>query len=107
MKSELPKLPRPLTEEELQTVENCGAAEMPIAETCAITEITEAPYYVQTDPRLAAPLLGQPFTHGEIGVLMQKGQEDLLQTVNSTIRRMKSDGSLRRLHEKYGLVYAY
>ena len=72
-----------------------------------ITEITEAPYYVQTDPRLAAPLLGQPFTHGEIGVLMQKGQEDLLQTVNSTIRRMKSDGSLRRLHEKYGLVYAY
>ena len=72
-----------------------------------ITEITEAPYYVQTDPRLAAPLLGQPFTRGEIGVLMQKGQEDLLQTVNSTIRRMKSDGSLRRLHEKYGLVYAY
>ncbi|MBQ9191924.1 MAG: transporter substrate-binding domain-containing protein [Bacteroidaceae bacterium] len=72
-----------------------------------ITEITEAPYYVQTDPRLAAPLLAQPFTHGEIGVLMQKGQEDLLQTVNSTIRRMKSDGSLRRLHEKYGLVYAY
>lgn len=72
-----------------------------------ITEITEAPYYVQTDPRLAAPLLAQPFTHGEIGVLMQKGQEDLLQTVNSTIRRMKSDGSLRRLHDKYGLVYAY
>ena len=71
-----------------------------------ITEITEAPYYVQTDPRLAAPLLAQPFTHGEIGVLMQKGQEDLRQTVNSTIRRMKSDGSLRRLHEKYGLVYA-
>lgn len=72
-----------------------------------ITEITEAPYYVQTDPRLAAPLLEKPFTHGEIGVLMQKGQEDLLQVVNNVIRRMKSDGSLRRLHEKYGLVYAY
>lgn len=72
-----------------------------------ITEITEAPYYVKTDPRLAAPLLNQPFTHGEIGVLMQKGQEDLLQMVNNKIQKMKADGSLRRLHEKYGLVYAY
>jgi cyclohexadienyl dehydratase len=72
-----------------------------------ITEITEAPYYVQTDDRLAAPLLNDPFTHGEIGVLMRKGQEDLLQLVNDVIRQMKSDGSLRQLHEKYGLVYAY
>ena len=72
-----------------------------------ITEITEAPYYVQTDTRLAAPLLNAPFTHGEIGVLMQKGQEDLLQMVNNVICQMKSDGSLRKLHEKYGLVYAY
>ena len=38
---------------------------------------------------------------------MQKGQADLLQMVNNTIRKMKSDGTLRRLHEKYGLVYAY
>ena len=72
-----------------------------------ITEITEAPYYVQADNRLAAPLMNEPFTHGEIGVLMRKGQEDLMLIVNNTIRRMKSDGSLRRLHEKYGLVYAY
>ena len=72
-----------------------------------ITEITEAPYYVQTDARLAAPLLNDPFTHGEIGVLMQKGQDDLMEMVNNAIRRMKSDGTLRRLHEKYGLVYAY
>lgn len=72
-----------------------------------ITEITETPYYIQTDSRLAAPLLDEPFTHGEIGVLMQKGQEDLLQMVNNTIRRMKADGTLHHLHEKYGLVYAY
>lgn len=72
-----------------------------------ITEITEAPYYVQTDIRLAAPLLSAPFNHGEIGVLMQKGQENLLQIVNNVIHQMKADGSLRRLHEKYGLVYAY
>ena len=72
-----------------------------------ITEITEAPYYVQTDTRLAAPLLNEPFTHGEIGVLMQKGQDDLLQMVNNAIRQMKTDGTLNRLHEKYGLKYAY
>ena len=72
-----------------------------------ITEITEAPYYIQTDSRLSAPLLNSPFTHGEIGVLMPKGQDDLLEMANNVIRQMKSDGSLRRLHEKYGLVYAY
>lgn len=72
-----------------------------------ITEITEAPYYVQTDTLLAAPLLNEPFTHGEIGVLMRKGQEDLMEMVNNAIREMKTDGTLRRLHQKYGLVYAF
>ncbi len=72
-----------------------------------ITEITEAPYYVNNDSRLAAPLLDQPFTHGEIGVLMRKGQDDVLQMVNAVISKMKEDGSLRRLHDKYGLVYAF
>ena len=72
-----------------------------------ITEITEAPYYIKEDTRLAAPLLNEPFTHGEIGVLMRKGQDDLLQLVNDVIRQMKSDGTLRKLHEKYGLVYGY
>ncbi len=72
-----------------------------------ITEITEAPWYVNNDSRLAAPLLSQPFNHGEIGVLMRQGQDDLLAFVNATIARMKSDGSLRRLHEKYGLIYSY
>ena len=78
-----------------------------IQETKAITEITEAHYYIQTDPRLAAPLLNEPFTHGEIGVLMQKDKEDLLQMVNNKIQIMKANGTLRRLHEKYGLVYVY
>ena len=72
-----------------------------------ITEITEAPWYVQNDPRLAAPLLATPFTHGEIGVLMRKGQDDLLTLVNALIAQMKSDGTLRELHERYGLVYDY
>lgn len=67
-----------------------------------ITEITEAPWYVQNDPLLAAPLLNKPFTRGQIGVLMRKGQEDLMDVVNTTIRQMKADGSLKALHEKYG-----
>ena len=72
-----------------------------------ITEITEAPWYVKNDSRLAAPLLNAPFTHGEIGVLMRKGKEDLLELVNTVIAQMKTDGTLRKLHEKYGLVYGY
>ena len=72
-----------------------------------ITELTEAPWYVQNDSRLAAPLLNAPFTHGEIGVLMRKGQDDLIALVNSVIAQMKADGSLRQLHKKYGLVYGY
>ena len=72
-----------------------------------ITEITEAPYYIKTDPRLAAPLLDQPFTHGQIGVLMRKGQDDLMELINKTIRQMKADGSLKALHDKYGLVYGF
>lgn len=72
-----------------------------------ITEITEAPYYVQIDNRLEAPLLNEPFTHGQIGVLMRKGQDDLLQMINNIIRQLKEDGTLRQLHEKYELVYTY
>lgn len=71
-----------------------------------ITEITEAPYYITIDNRLAAPLIDKPFTKGFIGVLMRKGQDDLLKVVNSTIEKMKADGSLKKLHEKYGLVYS-
>lgn len=87
--------------EEIPSLVAEGAADV------MITEITEAPYYVQTDSRLAAPLIDEPFTNGEIGVLMRNDQEDLLQLVNVTLRQMKSDGSLRALHNKYGLVYTY
>ena len=70
-----------------------------------ITEITEAPWYVQNDTRLSAPLLDSPFTHGEIGVLMRKGQDDLMDKIEGTIQKMKKDGSLKALHIKYGLIY--
>lgn len=69
-----------------------------------ITEVTEAPYYVSTDNRLAAPLFDTPFTRAHIGVLMRKGQDDLLEVVNDVITKMKADGSLQRLHERYQLT---
>ena len=72
-----------------------------------ITEITEAPWYVKNDTRLAAPLLDQPFSRGQIGVLMRRGQEDLLKKVNAKIQEMKSNGKLRDLHDRYGLIYGY
>ena len=69
-----------------------------------ITEIVEAPWYVRRDPRLAAPLLGEPFTRGEIGVLMRKGQDDLLAFVNAVLGRMAADGTLNALKAKHGLI---
>ena len=70
-----------------------------------VTEIVEAPWYVQHDPRLAAPLLDQPFTRGEIGVLMRKGQGDLLALVNDVLAGMAADGTLDALKAKHGLVF--
>ncbi len=72
-----------------------------------ITEITEAPYYVATDERLASPLLENPFTHGEIGVLAKKSKSALVDFINKTIAEMKKSGELKTLCEKYSLVYVY
>ena len=38
-----------MSEETLQAIENCGAAEMPAAETCAIAEITEADFWASPE----------------------------------------------------------
>ncbi|MBR4461885.1 MAG: transporter substrate-binding domain-containing protein [Erysipelotrichaceae bacterium] len=64
-----------------------------------ITEVAEAGYYVQMDSRLAAPLITEPFTHGELGILMPKGNEKLLQFVNEFIER--ESGFIDMLAEKY------
>ena len=70
-----------------------------------ITEIMEAGYYVGQDSRLAAPLVQEPFTHGEIGVLMPKGSEDLLNYVNDFLRKEKESGRIDELADEY--VYKY
>ena len=66
-----------------------------------ITEIMEAGYYVSRDHRLAAPLIHEPFTHGQLGVMMPKGSEALLQYVNSFLETEKSSGRIEALAEQY------
>ncbi|MDA3053745.1 MULTISPECIES: transporter substrate-binding domain-containing protein [unclassified Campylobacter] len=72
-----------------------------------ITETTEAPYYVANNPKLAAPLLESPFTRDEIGALMSQNKGDLQSFVNKVIAEMKANGELKKITEKYGLVYSY
>jgi len=38
---------------------------------------------------------------------MQKNKPELLAKVNAAILQMKQDGTLKQLHEKFGLVYGY
>ena len=66
-----------------------------------ITEILEAGYYVRKDSRLAAPLIHSPFTRGELGVLMPKGKDDLLDFVNSFILDEKLSGRIEELANRY------
>ena len=70
-----------------------------------ITEIMEAGYYVGQDSRLAAPLVQEPFTHGEIGVLMPKGSEDLLNYVNEFLKKEKESGRIDELADEYFYRY--
>lgn len=70
-----------------------------------ITEYLEAAYYVGQDDSLAAPLVHEPFTHGELGVLMPKGSEDLLAFVNDFLDGLRSDGWLDAQAEEYIFRY--
>ena len=70
-----------------------------------ITEVMEAGYYVGQDSRLAAPLIYEPFTDGQLGVLMPKGSEDLLEYVNQFLTDEKKTGRLDELAEEY--IYRY
>ena len=66
-----------------------------------ITEIMEAGYYTALDSRLAAPLIGEPFTHGQLGVLMPRGSEDLLGFVNAFLAEEKASGRIDELARTY------
>ena len=70
-----------------------------------ITEIMEAGYYVGQDSRLAAPLIHEPFTQGQLGALMPKGSEALLAYVNAFLEEEMASGRLDELAEEY--IYRY
>ncbi len=70
-----------------------------------ITEIMEGGYYVGKDSRLAAPLIYEPFTRGELGALMPKGSEDLLAYVNAFLEKEKETGRIDELAREY--IYRY
>lgn len=70
-----------------------------------ITEIVEAAYYIGQDKRLAAPLIKEPFTSGELGVLMPKGSEDLLSYVNEFLEKEKESGRIDDLADNYFFRY--
>ena len=66
-----------------------------------ITEIMEAAFYCSQDPRLAAPLLEKPFTHGELGALLPPGSEALRDHVNNFIDAARKSGKLDELRSTY------
>ena len=66
-----------------------------------ITEVIEAGYCVGRDERLAAPLIAEPFTHGQLGVLMPKGSEDLLEYVNQFLEEEEKTGRTAELAEEF------
>ena len=70
-----------------------------------ITEVVEAGYYVGQDDRLDAPLIFEPFTHGELGVLIPKGSEDLLAYVNEFLEKEKKSGRIDELADDYFFKY--
>jgi len=66
-----------------------------------ITEVMEAGFYTGQDPRLAAPLIHEPFTNGQLGFLMPKENGKLLDYVNDFIRREKESGRIEILAQEY------
>lgn len=70
-----------------------------------ITEVVEAGYYVGQDGRLAAPLIHESFTHGELGVLMPKGSKDLLNYVTAFLQKEKQSGRIDELADEYFFKY--
>ena len=85
--------------EEIPGLVASGAADV------MITEILEAGWYVGQDSRLAAPLIYEPFTQGQLGVLMPKGSEALLSYVNTFLAKEEASGRIDALAEEY--IYQY
>ena len=66
-----------------------------------ITETMEARRYTRDDARLDAPLLDDPFTRNQFGILMQKGDQEWLNYVNFFMEEKDMDGTLDKLEDQY------
>lgn len=66
-----------------------------------ITETVEAARYIEKDPRLAAPLINEPFTRHSCGILMQKGDQEFLNYINFVLAELRMDGTMSKLEDKY------
>ncbi|MBQ9763686.1 MAG: transporter substrate-binding domain-containing protein [Phascolarctobacterium sp.] len=66
-----------------------------------ITETMEARRYIRDDARLAAPLIDDPFTKSQFGILMPKGDQDFLNYVNFFMEEMDSTDTIDKLEDKY------
>lgn len=66
-----------------------------------ITETMEARRYVRDNTKLAAPLIDEPFTKNNFGILMQQGDQIFLNYVNMWMEEMKFNGTFDKLENKY------
>ena len=68
-----------------------------------ITETVEAISWVKREPRLAAPLVDNPFagTRHSCGILLAKGDQEFLNYVNFVLAELRMDGTLEQLEIKY------
>lgn len=65
-----------------------------------VTETPEALFYQATDPRLEAVHCHDPFTKGQFGYLVPKGEQHWLNTVNFLMDDMKLKGIDKQLMQK-------
>ncbi len=66
-----------------------------------ITETMEARRYVRDNAKLAAPLIDDPFTKNNFGILMQQGDQIFLNYVNMWMEELKFNGTFDKLENKY------
>lgn len=66
-----------------------------------ITETMEALRYEKMDERLAAPLAAAPFTKNRFGVLMAKGDQELLNYINFVLAELTMNGTMDEMEAEY------
>jgi len=68
-----------------------------------ITDVIEALYYSDKNPRLAAPIAKSPFTYSQKGILIHKENKALAGFVNNFLEQESKNGRLDELKKTYKL----